>query len=227
MIERFNKNRFDFSEVRCVLFDFGFTLSSERYFNVYPPGCPNWQRIIQSKVFSNNQRLNDWMKGMVSLSDIAELLSDGMDHKPETIIKYMKKGCQNLSFNKAVLSFALQVRQKCIPTAIVTRNMDVFSDVVVPSHRLDRIFDAILNSSEYAELDKEILWLNAFEQLGTEINYKNSLLLDDESKNINKFRANGGFAYHYHNDPEFRNWLDEFGWETFFNTKDNFKQIKI
>ena len=60
----------------------------------------------------------------------------------------MELGCKDLDFNEAVLNFALAQRSQGRRTAIVTANMDVFSDVVVPAHRLDEKFDVIINSSD-------------------------------------------------------------------------------
>ncbi len=48
-------------------------------------------------------------------------------------------GCENLEFNTAVLEFALSVKEQGIKTAIVTGNMDVFTKVIVPSHRAESI----------------------------------------------------------------------------------------
>ena len=53
------------------------------------------------------------------------------------VLETMALGCRDLDFNEAVLNFALAQRSQGRRTAIVTANMDIFSDVVVPAHRLD------------------------------------------------------------------------------------------
>jgi hypothetical protein len=90
--------------------------------------------------------------------------------------------------------------------------MDVFTRVVVPSHRLDTIFDVILNSADYGELRKDRLWPIAFEMLGRGIGYHNSLLIEDGPQEPALFRANGGDAYQYEDDDRFRAWLKTAGW---------------
>jgi hypothetical protein len=32
--------------IKCVIFDFGFTLSPDFYFKIAPPGIPQWHEII-------------------------------------------------------------------------------------------------------------------------------------------------------------------------------------
>ena len=62
---------------------------------------------------------------------------------------------------------------------------------------LDEKFDVIINSSDYGEIDKRALWPIAFEALGDDIHYGNSLLIEDGSKEPELFRGCGGFAYEY------------------------------
>ncbi len=203
-----HSKEFDFRNIKCVVFDFGFTLSSDLYFNISPPGYPQWQEIIQQRIFSRGDLVNEWMKGGVAVADIAKILSAEIDLSVSEITKCLRMGCENLRFNEAVLEFALTVKERGIRTAIVTVNMDVFTEVVVPSHNLDTKFDVIVNSYDYQELDKEILWPKAFEKLGNGIEYGNSLLLDDKHHYVVKFRDRGGYAYEYQNDEAFIDWLD-------------------
>jgi FMN phosphatase YigB (HAD superfamily) len=204
---------FEIENIKCVVFDFGFTLSSDLYFKVAPPNYPHWQKLIQQKIFSDTSLVDAWMQGEVTLTHIAALLSAEVELDQVRIIEYLKIGCQNLAFNPAVLEFALFLREQGVKTAIVTGNMDVFTEVVVPAHRLDEKFDAIVNSCDYQELNKEILWRKAFELLGSEIEYRNSLLIEDGHNNVLKFRKCGGFAYEYQNDELFSTWLDEIGYQ--------------
>ena len=90
---------------------------------------------------------------------------------------------------------------------LVTGNMEVFTQIVVPSHHLDQMFNAIVNSSDYGEGRKEILWPIAFSQLGPGYTYANSLLIEDSIGNVERFRALGGVAHHYTNDQELLRWL--------------------
>ena len=200
---------FDLDEIRCIVFDFGRTLSSDPYFKVSPPGCSGWHRIIQEHVFANRHICRMWMTNVLRLGDIAAIVSDHADLDTSAVLKTMELGCRDLDFNEAVLNFALAQRSQGRRTAIVTANMDVFSDVVVPYHGLGEKFDVIVNSSDYGEIDKRVLWPIAFKALGDDIHYGNSLLIEDGSREPELFRERGGFAYQYTDDKRFATWLDE------------------
>ena len=153
------------------------------------------------------------MAGERTLADMAQILAPYVGMDVPTIVRTMEVGCRNLAPNRAVLDFALAQRPAGRVTALVTGNMDVFDTVVVPAHGLDRIFDVILNSYDYRELDKRVLWPIAFERLGPGIGYSNSLLVEDSLNAVQKFRAAGGHAYRYQGDEGFLAWLKSVGWD--------------
>jgi len=200
------------TDIACIVFDFGFTLSPDLYFKIPPPECPDWQNLIQQHIFSNDELIDNWMRASVTIRDIAEELAPIVGMKVPRIVEFMELGCKELDFNEAVLNFAIRQRGQGRKTAIVTGNMDVFTKIVVPCHNLRDKFDVIINSFDYQEIDKSVLWAKAFERLGNGIGYSQSLLIEDGEKNVMKFRANGGYAHHYTNDERFLTWLKEAGW---------------
>ena len=199
-------------QIKCVVFDFGFTLSPDYYFNVSPPGCPQWHAVIQEVIFGEPAITNPWMRGEVTSQDIARILSHHLPLDIPTIAASLDKGCQHLQLNPAVRDFAVAQKAARRKTALVTDNMDVFTRVVVPSHGLDQLFDVILNSADFHEVRKELLWLIAFERLGGGIGYANSLLIEDGESQPAMFRALGGVAHQYSNDAAFLEWLESIHW---------------
>ena len=119
------------------------------------------------------------------------------------------RGCTNLGFNDAVHGFANWVRSTKMRSVLVTANMDVFSEVIVKSHGLNRLFDVIVNSADVGTYDKTILWPMAFELVGSGISYSNSLLIEDDQKNTTTFLEQGGIAYQYIGEREFSEWLHD------------------
>jgi FMN phosphatase YigB (HAD superfamily) len=200
------------SNLACVVFDFGFTLSPDYYFNVVPSGCPQWHAVIQKVILGDPAITIPWMKGELTSLDIAGILSRHFPLDIPTIATTMEKGCQRLGFNPAVWDFAVAQKAAGRKTALVTDNMDVFSKVVVPSHGLDQLFDVILNSADFHEIRKEFLWPIAFERLGGGIGYTNSLLIEDGENEPAMFRSLGGWAYQYFNDAAFLEWLERMHW---------------
>ena len=199
-------------KIKCVVFDFGFTLSSEHYFNFSPPGCPQWHAVIQKEIFGDDGIMIPWMKGELTSLDIAGILARHFPLDIPTIATAMEKGCEHLALNPAVRDFAVAQKAAGRKTALVTDNMDVFTKVVVPFHGLDRLFDVILNSADFHEIRKEFLWPIAFERLGGGIGYANSLLIEDGENEPGLFRALGGYAHQYSNDAAFLEWLDSVHW---------------
>jgi hypothetical protein len=199
-------------QIKCVVFDFGFTLSPDYYFNVSPPGCPQWHAIIQKVIFREPAITIPWMTGDLTSLDIARILSSYLPLDIPTIAAIMEKGCEHLNFNPAVRDFAVAQKTVGRKTALVTDNMDVFTKVVVPSHGLEQLFDVILNSADFHEIRKEFLWPIAFERLGGGIGYSNSMLIEDGESEPAMFRALGGYAYQYSNDAAFLEWLDSVYW---------------
>ena len=199
-------------KIKCVVFDFGFTLSPDYYFNVCPVGCPQWHEVIQKVIFREAAIVIPWMKGELTSLDIAGILARHLPLDILTIEATMEKGCEQLSFNPAVWDFAVAQRAAGRKTALVTDNMDVFTKVVVPSHGLMKLFDIILNSADLHEIRKEFLWPVAFERLGGGIGYENSLLIEDGENEPALFKALGGYAYQYSNDAAFLEWLDSVHW---------------
>ncbi len=124
----------------------------------------------------------------------------------------MEEGCKELAFNPSVWLFALKQKLAGRKIALVTDNMDLFTKVIVPAHKLDRIFDVIINSSDFHEIGKEFLWPLAFERLGNGIGYANSLLVEDGETEPEKFRQLGGVAYQYKGEKAFSKWAASMEW---------------
>jgi len=74
------------------------------------------------------------MKGNLTSRDISVYLSKYLPESEEKILSVLRKGCSRMTFNRAVHAFALQQRRASRKTALVTANMDVFTETVVPAH---------------------------------------------------------------------------------------------
>jgi FMN phosphatase YigB (HAD superfamily) len=192
--------------VRCIVFDFGRTLSSGPYF-----GPLGWEGIarVSALVFGDNSPrwADPWMRGELSSRDVARYLAEHTPYAVEELLDALRRGCSDMAFNPAVWDLAVQQRGLGRKLALVTANMDVFTEVVVPAHRLDETFDAIVNSADYGTLDKVELWQRAFDIIGEGCSFEDSLLIEDSLANVDLFRALGGRAYRYTDDASLLAWL--------------------
>ena len=197
-----------YPDIRAVIIDFGFTLSSDYYFREL--GLQYTDRIAQF-VFSRDSEIGRrWMGGLISSHEVSERLSDCLGLSADEIHSALARGCSRMSFNQSVWNFARTQRADGRKLALVTGNADIFREVIVPSHGLDREFDSIVSSSDFGvELpSKQPLWDAAFDALGPEFGYANSLLIEDTRREVELFRDLGGAAYQYRNDQEFDDWLN-------------------
>jgi FMN phosphatase YigB (HAD superfamily) len=192
-----------------ILFDFANTLSNSNYFNTEPNGCPNWYDLFQNYVFSDKQIVTLWCQGKITAHQIAEIIKGHVNWGIDPILNEMRKGCCNLQFNKAVYNFSRSIKGTGIKTALVTNNIDLFTEVVVPFYSLETIFDVIINSADYKSDNKSDLWSIAFQKTGKENSYHESLLIEDGEKWPSIFEEHGGKACRYSNDDNFINWMND------------------
>lgn len=143
------------------------------------------------------------MKGEISLHDIARIIQEETGEKHASILAHLRAGCRNVKENQAVVDFAEQLKTNHIPLGLVTANFDVFNEVIVPEHGYGELFDVIVNSCDYGEMDKRMLWPIAFRRLGKRIGYANSLLIEDGKKEPQQFRDAGGYTIEYSDDVTF------------------------
>jgi len=197
-------------QINSVVFDFDGTLSFGRYFEPLGSACIE---AIGDLVFgSNSGRWADpWMAGRLTSRDIASYLSRHLPESEEDILSALRQGCSNMPLNPVVYDFALRQRKAGRKTALVTANMDIFTEVVVPAHDLDAVFDLVLNTADHRTLDKSILWRKAFDAFGPEHSFAASVLIEDSPKMVNLFESLGGHAHRYQGDQVLQAWLEETG----------------
>ena len=191
-----------------MIIDFGFTLSSDYYFREL--GLQYTDRIAQF-VFSRDSEIGRrWMGGLISSHEVSKRLSDCLGLSADEIHSALARGCSRTSFNQSVWNFARTQRADGGKLALVTGDVDIVGEIIVPSHGLDREFDSIVSSSDFGvELpSKQPLWDAAFDALGPEFGYANSLLIEDTRREVELFRDLSGTAYQYRNDQEFDDCLN-------------------
>ena len=196
----------DLHPINCVVFDFGGTLSSDPYFKMLGPRA--LKHVDNMMTGREDPHISQgWATGLLSSRDVANHLSPKTGVEPDVILSALYEGCAQIEFNEAVWNFVLQQRGLERKTPLVTGNFDVFNEVVVPARGLDKVFDAIVNSCDYGTGDKDELWPIAFDLLGEAYGYSTSLLIEDTSHEVGRFRELGGVAYQYTDDAAFNKWL--------------------
>jgi len=195
----------DWARIRCVVFDYGDTLSSDHYFKALGP---DFDALVGREIFEDNtpEWCDLWIRGELTAEMVADHLAGLSGLSSTWILEGLVAGCARLTLHPVIWQFAQAQRALGRNTALVTLNFDVFSRLIVPAMGFDRVFDVIVNSADHRHDDKVALWQYAFRRLDG-CDFANSLLIDDKAKHVDRFRARGGMAYQYTGDEEFAQWL--------------------
>lgn len=183
----------------CVLWDFGDTLADQRWMLRAPHDVPEWPDVW-SRV-TDGALGERWNLGHASLADVVEAVSACLPMTTEAVSDHVRRCCSRLRFFDAPLWIA---RHSAVPQALVTVNPDGFSELVVPTYRLDRVFEPIVTSWQERTLDKSTLGRIALERLGRRIAPSRALLIDDRIENVEAWKKGGGRGYLFRGEPRFR-----------------------
>jgi FMN phosphatase YigB (HAD superfamily) len=110
-----------------------------------------------------------------------------------------------------LLDLACDLQKKGTSVALVTNNMDIFNEVTIPYHNLDKIFPVIVNSCDHGFLKHEEggrLFDIALQKLKQD-SFKKALLIDDSAKVRKVFEDKGGTTFAYTVYENFEPWARE------------------
>lgn len=181
-------------EYNTILFDFDGVLSRERFYdNGFSSEFPEVYNWIQENIFTDKDLLKNWMRGETSSKEINRGIArkTGMDFN--VLHPLFEKSVYDIKLDRKLVDKAKELKEKDKKTAIVTDNMDVFSEITIKNHKLDEIFDAIVNSSDKKMLKKDKngkLFDIALDLLNSKI--QESVLIDDSEGNVELFISKGG-----------------------------------
>lgn len=199
--------------IQAILFDFHKVLSNDRFYADLAITHPDIFQAIQDKVFvaANQPLLYAWMRGEIDYHAFHTHIGHQYAIDEAILNTSLPNSVRSIRLNQELFTFAKQERKIGIKTAIVTDNMDVFTDIYVPHTHLDRYFDAIISSSVYKQLKGDHngeLLLKAAAMLNTPITL--TLLIDDGEK-IGEIMKNLGGQFYLYKEydtqlPHFLEW---------------------
>lgn len=200
-------------QIKAIISDFDGVLCRDYFYHTLESKRPELYEIINTKLFRENKPLiKSWMRNELSSEDINKFLADLTSEPINLFSTELNSSVQNMKLNQKLVNFVKKAKKKGIRTAVLTDNMDVFRDVFVPTHQLDKIFEIIVSSHEYGILkgdDNGKLLDLTRELLGLE--FENILILDDWPK-IEEFamQKNSNFyLYNRETEDNFSDWFDK------------------
>jgi FMN phosphatase YigB (HAD superfamily) len=200
------------SQISTVFFDFDGVLCTDRFFAALKPDYPHVQGWISWHVFGGEKYCDKWMRGELTYRQVNRIIAEATGISPELLDKILIDGVGRMKVNAALIRFAEKLKQKDVKIALVTNNMDVFSEITVPVKQLDKTFLIIINSFEYGLMKQDEngrLFDIALDRLGLN-SFKGVLLIDDTPTYCEIFKAKGGQAYQYSNEVDLFNWAKDY-----------------
>ncbi len=143
----------------------------------------------------------------MSSDQINKDIAKRVDIEFEILNESFIESVQNMKLDEALLLCISKLRVAGIKVGLVTDNMDVFSKITAPRHKLDEKFDVVVNSADYGVLKKDNngkLFDIALEKLGGTI--ETSLMVDNQPAVIELFESKGGIGYLYTDFSSFDSW---------------------
>ena len=186
----------DVLQRRAVLFDFHKTLCHDNFYeSVLSAEHANVREWITKNIFQNSELVKEWMRGKTDWRSIHThiVAATGIDR--ELLDRAFIESVKRMRLDEEMIRLAQELKQKGFIVAIVTDNMDIFSEITVPYHGLADVFDVIFNSADQTLLKGDEhgkLFAIVADKIGIATNQ--SILIDDSKKTTDLFRELGGLA---------------------------------
>lgn len=187
---------------KTIIFDFDGVLCQDRFFaKTLLPDQADLYNKIQELIFGNKELVRKWCRNDVTASDIVQMIVDQTNLDFDLVEDYLYESVRMMELVPEVFALAKQLKAMRMKLALVTDNMDVFSEIVVETHQLHDVFDAIINSADYGLVKRDNdgeLFEIAHDMLGS--SFEESLLIDDSVKTNQLYERKGGHAFLYENN---------------------------
>ena len=198
-------------EFQTILFDFDGVLCKDRFYekNLLPkyPDIYSW---IQINIFGDKELVRKWMRGQICSAEVNKLISEHTNIAQEKLNELYEESIHGMKLEGELVDLIKSLKKSGKKIGIVTDNMDIFTKITVPNHKLDTLFDIIINSADYGALKTENdgkLFDVALVALNEKI--ENSLMIDDSEKTIEFYKQKGGNGFLYKNFSKLESFLQK------------------
>jgi FMN phosphatase YigB (HAD superfamily) len=196
--------------VKAVCFDYFGVFTHDQFYANLKTEFPQVWEYIQSVIFEGEDKLADhWMRAEYTYQDINRLIARETGINFDNLTKLFIESVRQMRIDKAMLQIVEKYKTQNIPIAIVTNNMDAFSEITVPQYRLDQYFPVIVNSFNYKLMKSDEngkLFDIALEKLGLN-SYEDVLLIDDSARPCALFELKGGETHRFTDTASLKTFL--------------------
>lgn len=191
----------------CLFIDFNGVISMNNFWctlqnpeHIYHTHGQNIERYL---FVEDKSIISDWMIGKYTTEDIHRILEEKLQIPYHEILSIFIDETKSMDISQAILD-RLELLKARYYTIMVTDNMDSFELYTKPSvPRFERVFDEIVNSytrkASKSSNDGAI-----FQELANKYtsDMKQSILIDDSSRNCAIFTALGGKSHRARGEEE-------------------------
>lgn len=113
----------------------------------------NW---IQLNIFGNKPLVQKWMKGQISSVEVNRLIAKNANIDLEILSSLYHDSVSKIKLDSRIEKLVRALKSAGQKVEIVTDNMEVFTQIIVPEHGLNKLFEVIINSANYGLLKQEV-----------------------------------------------------------------------
>ena len=186
------------NKYKAIIFDFDGVLCYDRFYTTLPSKYSEVSKYIQEVVFGSHGMVNNWMRGRYTWRDINRIVANNTDIDYEELNKLFVKSVEAMKLDPQIMEYVQSLKDRGYKLGLVTNNMDVFSEIHISNHNLDKFFDVIECSFDRKMLkhdNNSELFKIALKKLGA--NAKDTLLVDDSEKACKAFADINGNTFLY------------------------------
>lgn len=190
-------------ETHAILFDFHHVLSHDHFYeSTLVPEYKDVSAWISQTIFGDRELVRDWMRGKVTWRELHARIAceTGMDR--ELLDELFVESVKRMHIVEEMIVLAQELKDKGFKIAIVSDNMDIFSEVTVTHQKFDQLFNHIFNSADHGLLKSDEhgkLFHYVAETLRVPI--EQTIFIDDTKSATDLFKELGGRAI-THTDPK-------------------------
>lgn len=185
---------------KVIFIDWNGTLSQSRFWSHLEITKPQLFKKIEYTLFVNNKHLlKPWMRGDYKTEEILNFISTDCNISYDFLLQELIKSCMNMTISLKVIKLIKELRMRGKKVVIASDNMDTFIRWTIPSLKLQKIFDSILDSYSLKAAKRDVndkgesLFFKKY-LISNNINPGESIILDDSEDKQNLIK-NFGIDY--------------------------------
>ncbi len=151
---------------KLILCDFDGVISrfhasskQEGFYSDLLPKHPTLHKNITDLLFGPSKYLREsWMCGQINYTDVNALMAHKFGVERSYLDAELLKSLRQFTLNQNLITLLQKFRSSGTTVAIMSDNMDVFTQYAVPHFSLLTFFDAVYSSSDLKQMKKHNNW---------------------------------------------------------------------